>query len=220
MLYNIKIYSNFLHPYQVFSHPLFIHPLNTTYFEPSCQPMLFHYFQHVLPDQWRGFRNDDACFFKSFYFAHCITLTLLDNCTCVAHSSLWGSCQPCNEADNWFFICIVFLKPVSCHLFSLTTDLTDHDNTLCFWVNNEPFKNIDEVGSVERVTSNTNNSWLTKSSLGSLINSFVSKCSRSADDTDFSGPVDIARHNSDFALVRFNDAGAVRTDNSSCFLWS
>ncbi len=55
--------------------------------------------------------------------------------------------------------------------------------TLSFGVNNESFQDIDEVGSVERITTNTDDGGLTKTSMSGLVNSLIGQSTRSGDDT-------------------------------------
>ena len=52
---------------------------------------------------------------------------------------------------------VVFYQVVSCLLLSLTTDLTDHDNSLGVLVGQEQLETIDEVGSIEWISTDSNN---------------------------------------------------------------
>jgi hypothetical protein len=52
----------------------------------------------------------------------------------------------------------VILQVFSSLFFGLTSDLTNENDTLCFGILKEKCQNINKVGSVERITSNSNTS--------------------------------------------------------------
>lgn len=112
----------------------------------------------------------------------------------------------------------MFSEVFSSLLFGVTTDLTDHHDTLGLWVVEEDFEAIDEVGAVEWITTNTNAEGLAESSLGGLVDSFVSEGSGSRDDTDLSSLVDVTGHDTDLTLLGGDDAGAVGADKSGLVL--
>jgi hypothetical protein len=51
---------------------------------------------------------------------------------------------------------VILSKPLSSFFFSFSSDFSDHNNTMSFGVNYESLKNIDEVGTIEGITTNTN----------------------------------------------------------------
>lgn len=55
--------------------------------------------------------------------------------------------------------------------------------TFSFGIFNESFEDIDEVSTIERITTNTNDGGLTQTSLGGLVDGFVGQSTRSGDDT-------------------------------------
>lgn len=112
----------------------------------------------------------------------------------------------------------MFSEVFSSLLFGITTDFTDHHDTLGLWVVEEDFEAIDEVGAVEWITTDTNAEGLAESSLGSLVHSFVSEGARSRDDTDLSPLMDVTGHDTDLALLGGDDAGAVGADKSGLVL--
>lgn len=56
---------------------------------------------------------------------------------------------------------IVLSQVLGSSLFCSTTNLADKNNSLGFWVIKEDFQTVDEIGSVERITTNTNAERLT-----------------------------------------------------------
>lgn len=85
------------------------------------------------------------------------TLTSSNDGTSVAHTAAWRSSLSSNEADNRKVAVVVSTEPLSSLFFSLTTDLTDHDDTFSLGVVNELAEHINEVGTIERITTNTDN---------------------------------------------------------------
>lgn len=57
------------------------------------------------------------------------------------------------------------------------------NNTFSFGIVDESFEDIDEVGTVERITTDTDDGGLTKANLCGLIDGFVGQSTRSGDDT-------------------------------------
>jgi hypothetical protein len=74
---------------------------------------------------------------------------------------------------------VVLLQEISSFFFGLTTDFTDHNNTLGLRVLQESGQTVDEVGTVERVTTNTDTSRLTEVDGGRLSDSFICQSTRS-----------------------------------------
>lgn len=59
----------------------------------------------------------------------------------------------------------MLLEEGSSLLFGLSTNLTDHDDTLSVGVVEEDFQAVNEVGSVKGISTNTNTQGLTKARL-------------------------------------------------------
>lgn len=85
-----------------------------------------------------------------------ISLTSTDDGSGVTHSSSWWRCLTSDKTHDWEVSLIVSREPLSSLLLGLSSDLTDHDDTFGLWVDNELLKHINEVGSVEWVTTDTN----------------------------------------------------------------
>ena len=161
----------------------------------------------------------DAIRFQASYLRFSVSLSTSNNSTGVTHSSAGWCSLSSNEADNWQFAMIMFWKPFSSLFLCFSTNLTNHNNSLSLWVINEAWKDINEVSSIERITSNTNDSGLSKVELSCLVNSFVCQGSWSWDNTNLSLLMNIAGHDTDFAFSWFDDTWAIWTNKSSLVLW-
>ena len=75
------------------------------------------------------------------------------------------------------------LDEVGSLLFGLPSNLSNHNDTLRLRIREEDFETIDEVGSVEWISSNTNAQRLPESDRGRLVDSLIGQSSRSRDDT-------------------------------------
>lgn len=138
----------------------------------------------------------------------------------MSHSSFSWGCKTSNESNNWLVFVVIFSNPFSSLFFILTSNFSNHDNTFSLWINHESFKNINEISSIERISTNSNNSGLAKASSSCLINSFIGQGPRSGNDTDFSILVDVPRHNSNLAFVWLNNSWTVRSNNARFILRS
>jgi hypothetical protein len=108
----------------------------------------------------------------------------------------------------------VSLEEGSTILLGVTTDLTNHDDTLGLRVLKELLKGVNEVGTVEGITTDTDDGGLTETDLGGLVDSLISEGTRAGDDTDLTGLVDVSGHDTDLTLVGLDDTGAVRTNEA------
>lgn len=130
-----------------------------------------------------------------------VTLSSADNSTSVTHSPAGGRRDTGDEADNGLVGGVVLLQELGGVLLSGTTNLSDHDDTICLAVLEEDLQAVDEVGSREGVTADTDDERLTKAGLGGLVDSLVGEGSGTGDDTDATALVDEARHDTDLALA-------------------
>lgn len=112
----------------------------------------------------------------------------------------------------------MFSKVFGSLLFGITTNLTDHHDTLGVGVVEEDLEAINEVGAIEGITTDADTKSLAESGLGSLVDGFVGKSARSGDNTDLSALVDVTGHDTDLALLRRDDTRAVGTDESGLVL--
>jgi hypothetical protein len=97
----------------------------------------------------------------------------------MTHSSAWWGGLSGDEANNWQVSVVVLGKPLGSLLLSLSSNFSNHDNSLGFWVINEASKNINEVSSVEWISADSDDGRLSKSVMSGLINCLVGKSSRS-----------------------------------------
>jgi hypothetical protein len=136
----------------------------------------------------------------------------------VAHTTAGRRSLPSDEADNWQVSGVVSLEPSSSFFFSLSTNLSNHNNALGLGVNHKSGKAINEVSSIKGITTNTDNGWLTQSVMSGLVNSLVSEGAWARHDTDLTLAVDVARHNTNLALTRLDDTRAVRSNQAGLSL--
>ena len=159
--------------------------------------------------------NSDTVSFESSDLGLGISLSSRDDGTSVTHSSAGRGSLSSNERNDREVSMVVSGKPFSSLFFSFSTDFSNHDNSFGLWIVNEALEDIDEVSSVERITTNSDNSRLSEVLGGSLVNSFVGQSTRARDDTDLSFLMNVAGHNSDLASVTvswLDNTGAVRAD--------
>jgi hypothetical protein len=93
----------------------------------------------------------------------------------VAHSPAWRSSLACYEANDWQVSVVVVLDPLCRLFFSFSADLTNEDDSLGLLVSHKSVKDINEVGTIEGVTSNADHSRLTKTCVCGLLDSLVSQ---------------------------------------------
>jgi hypothetical protein len=120
--------------------------------------------------------------------------------TSVTHTSARRSRDTSNERDNGLVGSVVLLEEVCSILLSGTTDLTNHDDTVSLGILEEDLEAVDEVGTREGVTTDTDDERLTKTGLGGLVDGLVGEGTGAGDDTDATALVNEARHNTDLAL--------------------
>jgi len=99
----------------------------------------------------------DSVGFETCDFTLGISFASRNDSTSVTHSSSWGSSLTGDKTNNWKAPLIVLRKPLGCLFFSFSSDFTNHDYTFSLWVDNEPAQNINEVGSIEWISTDANN---------------------------------------------------------------
>lgn len=129
------------------------------------------------------------------------TLTTADDGTSVTHTAARGSADTSDEADSRLVVLVVGLEELGGVLLGATTNLTNHDDTLGLGVLKEDTKAVNEVGTGEGVTTDTNDEGLTKTGLGGLVHSLVGQGTGTRDDTNATTLVDETRHDADLALT-------------------
>jgi hypothetical protein len=172
----------------------------------------------VLADQRGRLRNHDACILHGLDLAGSVSLALLDDGASVAHSPLGRCSEASDEANHGLVLLVVLLQPIAGDLLGLSSDLADHDDALSLGVDHKLLEDIDEVGSVEGVSSDADDGGLSEAGLGCLVDGLIGEGSGSADDADLAGLVDVSRHDADLALVGLDDSGTVGPDHSGLVL--
>mmetsp|Transcript_18595 Transcript_18595/g.27281 ORF Transcript_18595/g.27281 Transcript_18595/m.27281 type:complete len:207 (+) Transcript_18595:148-768(+) len=159
-----------------------------------------------------------ASIFKSSKLFRCATLSSCDDGSSMTHTTPWGSSHSGNETNHWFVRVAMFLEPLCSFFLGASADLSNHDNTFSLRIISKSFKTIDEICSVERISTNSHTSTLTESSSGGLMNGLICQCSTAADYTDISFFVNVSRHDTNLALPRFDNTRTVRANEAGCSL--
>mmetsp|Transcript_6957 Transcript_6957/g.13139 ORF Transcript_6957/g.13139 Transcript_6957/m.13139 type:complete len:270 (+) Transcript_6957:293-1102(+) len=123
-----------------------------------------------------------------------------------------------DKSNNWFIRITMCLQPFRCLFLSTSTNLTNHNDTFRLRIVSKSFQTIDKVGTIERVSTNSNTGTLTKASHGRLMNSLVSKCTRTTHNSNLSWRMDISRHYTNFAFARLDYTGTIRSNQPSFVL--
>merc|ERR1719452_179160 len=123
--------------------------------------------------------HNDISLLQSLNLRSSSSLATTDDGSGVTHSSARWSCHSSNEGNNRLGIGarVVFNQVVSSPLLSLATNLTNHDNSLGVGVVDEQLETVNEVGSIERISSNTNTESLTQTHSTGLVDCLVCECS-------------------------------------------
>lgn len=114
---------------------------------------LGHSFSHL---RW-VVNNFNSVGLKACNLRLSVSLSTGNNGTSVAHSSSWWCGLTSNKANNWEVAFIIGAEPLGGLLFGFSTDLTNHYNSFGFWVVNESGEDINEVGSIEWITTDSDN---------------------------------------------------------------
>mmetsp|Transcript_13893 Transcript_13893/g.22683 ORF Transcript_13893/g.22683 Transcript_13893/m.22683 type:complete len:280 (-) Transcript_13893:65-904(-) len=129
----------------------------------------------------------------------------------MSHASSRRSSKSRNKTNYRFVWVSISLQPLSSLFLSLSSNLSNHNNTFRFWIICKSFKTVNKVGSIERITSNSNTCGLSKTSRGCLCNCFVGQGTRSGNNSNLTRGMDISRHNTDLAFIWLNDTRTVRS---------
>mmetsp|Transcript_24059 Transcript_24059/g.67777 ORF Transcript_24059/g.67777 Transcript_24059/m.67777 type:complete len:251 (+) Transcript_24059:301-1053(+) len=141
-----------------------------------------------------------------------------DDGTGMAHAASRRCGHSSDETNDWLVGVSVLLEPFGGFLFGGSANLSDHDDALRLRVVGESLEAINEVGSVERVTADTDACRLAQSSHGRLVDSFVRQGSAAADNSNLAWSVDVTGHDPDLALARLDNSWTVRPDQPRCRL--
>lgn len=132
------------------------------------------------------------------------SLAAADDGTGVTHTATRGRTDTGDEADGRLVVYVVGLEELGGILLGTATNLTNHDDTLSFGVLEEDAKAVDEVGTGEGVTTDTDDERLAKTGLGRLVHGLIGEGTGTRDDTNTATLVDKSRHDTDLALTLFN----------------
>merc|ERR1719452_120811 len=102
-------------------------------------------------------------------------------------------------------------------LLDTASDLSGQDYPLGVGVTEEGLEAVDEVSAVEGVAANAHTQRLPQPGLRGLVHGLVGEGAGARHDADAAG-VDVSRHDADLALLRGDDAGAVRADQPALAL--
>src|SRR5581483_4400529 len=117
-----------------------------------------------------------------------------------------------DERDDWLLY--VRLHILGRDFLGIAADLSDHDNGFGLGIFVEQLKGVDEVGSDDGVSANTDGCRLANAALRELVNGFVSQGAGAGDDADVAFLVDASGRDADFALTGRDDAVAVGADKA------
>merc|ERR1719452_119351 len=164
----------------------------------------------------KGTAGTNIGLLKSFNLGTSSTLSTGDDGTSVSHSSARGSGHSGNKGDNWLSIWsrVVLNQIISCLLLGLATDFSNHDDTGGFGVVDENLEAVNEVGTIERVSTNANTQGLAKADSTGLMDGLIGESARPADNTNAAFLVDVSGHNANLARTRSNNSRAVGSDQS------
>ena len=119
----------------------------------------------------------------------------------MTHSTTWWRRDARNETDGWFVCGVVRFQKFRRVFLRRSTNLSDHDDPVCFFVFEEDGQTVDEVGSGKRVTTDADDERLAEACLCGLIDSFVGKGARAGDYAYTAAFVDKTWHDPDFTLA-------------------
>ena len=126
--------------------------------------------------------------------------------------------QPRNKTHNWFVFRVVRLDSLRSIFLSLSSDFSNHNDSLSLWILHEPRQHIYKVCPWEGVSANSYHSALPEPDFSSLMYRLVSQSSAPTYNPDFPSFVYVAGHDSNFALIRLDNSGAVGTNQSGLLL--
>ncbi len=97
---------------------------------------------------------------------------------------------------------VVLLQKLCGPFFRLSTNLSDHDDSLRVGVLDEDVEAVGEVGPVERVSADADTERLSKPDLRRLVDGLVGEGARAGHDAHTAALVDVAGHDADLALEK------------------
>src|SRR6516164_39775 len=99
-------------------------------------------------------------------------------------------------------------------LLARSADLADHYESLRRGVRQKHLQDLDELGSLDRISSDPDRSGLAETFLRGLVNGLVGQRARTGHDADAAGPENIPWHDPDLALAGRHHPGTIRPDQA------
>mmetsp|Transcript_4922 Transcript_4922/g.10845 ORF Transcript_4922/g.10845 Transcript_4922/m.10845 type:complete len:344 (+) Transcript_4922:27-1058(+) len=177
---------------------------------PLMQATFLHQTQHSGTHVSRGPNHGRTGSLQGLDLCLGSTFAPGDDGSGMAHTTTRRRSNASNKAHHRLVLGVVCLDEVSSVLLGLTSDLTDHHNALGLRILQEPLQAVNEIGAVERVTSNPDASSLAEPRHSGLVDRFVGQGARARYDTDLALLVNVSRHDPNLALTRLDNSRAVR----------
>lgn len=165
-----------------------------------------------------GTLNNNTSSLQSRDLGVSTTASAGDNGTSVTHSASWWCGDTGNEGHNRLASSVVLLQEIGGLFLSRSTNLTNHDDAIRLAVLEEDTQAVDEVGSREWITPDTDDQGLAQTGLGGLVDGLVGQRSGTRDDADATALVDKSRHDTDLALAWCDYTWAVWSNETGLVL--
>uniref|UniRef100_A0A0N5A4I4 NAD-specific glutamate dehydrogenase n=1 Tax=Parastrongyloides trichosuri TaxID=131310 RepID=A0A0N5A4I4_PARTI len=145
-----------------------------------------------------------------------IALAARDDGAGVAHGAALGRRAARDEAGHRLLTALLGFvdQELGGVFFSRAADFADHDDRLGFIVGEEHFQHVDELGALDRIAADTDSSRLAEAFVRGLEHCLIGQGAGTRYDTHLALLEDVARHDADLALVRGQDARAVRAEQA------
>ena len=156
------------------------------FFGSLNQTSLLHGSAHQHSQLGRALGDNNTGVLQGLDLVLGTTLASGNNGSSVTHASAGRGRKSSNERDNRLGLLagqVELLQELGGLLLGAASDLSNEDNTLSVGVLQEDGQAVDEVGSVEGITTNTDAEGLAKTDLGGLVDSLVGKSTGTGDDT-------------------------------------
>src|SRR5210317_163381 len=171
---------------------------------------------HLRAQLGRRTDSSDASSIQGLELVFRRALTASNNGAGVTHAFAWRCCDTGNVGNNR--LRDIALDELSRRLFVGPANLANHDDAVGFRICFEELEAVDKIHATHRVAADTNTRGLAETICRRLIYGFVRKCARTGYDANAAFLVDEARHDTDLALFRRDDARAVRANQPAVII--
>src|SRR5579884_2383673 len=178
---------------------------------PRRSGLAAQHFLHRRPDRRGRWGNNDAGALQRRDLVGGAALAAGDDRAGMTHAPPGRRGAAGNEADDRLFAPRGPEK-LGRLLLAAAADLADHDDRLGLVVGEEHLQDVDKARAVDRIAADPDATRLAEPDRRGLRHRLVGQRARARDDADPAAAMDMARHDADLALVRGDDAGAVRPD--------